>query len=153
MDADDVIELLGLEPLAGEGGQWAQTWRDEHSSAIYFLLRPGDFSALHRLGGVELWHHYSGAAVEMLLLEPGGTVLRPLLGDDLTAGERPVIAVEAGTWMAAGTTGDWSLVGTTMAPPFDDASFELGERAALSAAYPEAAEHISRFTREDAADG
>ena len=148
-----MIALLGLEPLAGEGGQWAQTWRDEHSSAIYFLLRPGDFSALHRLGGVELWHHYSGAAVEMLLLEPGGTVLRPRLGDDLAAGERPVVVVEAGTWMAAGTTGDWSLVGTTMAPPFNDMSFELGRREELSAAYPEAAADVVRFTSEDATDG
>lgn len=148
-----MIELLALEPLAGEGGQWAQTWRDGHSSAIYFLLRPDDFSALHRLGGVELWHHYAGAAVEMLLLEPDGTVQRPLLGDDLAAGERPVIAVETGRWMAAGTCGAWSLVGTTMAPPFDGASFELGDRAALSAAHPEAAEDIARFTREDAADG
>ncbi len=153
MHADEVIELLGLKPLAGEGGQWAQTWRDEHSSAIYFLLRPDDFSALHRLGGVELWHHYAGAAVEMLLLEPGGTVQRPQLGADLAAGERPVVAVAAGTWMAAGTTGEWSLVGTTMAPPFDDASFELGERAELSAAYPDAAGDIARFTREDAANG
>ncbi len=153
VDADEVIELLGLEPLAGEGGQWAQTWRDRHSSAIYFLVRPGDFSALHRLGGVELWHHYAGAAVEMLLLVPDGTVLRPRLGADLAAGERPVVAVGAGTWMAAGTTGEWSLVGTTMAPPFDEASFELGDRAVLSAAYPGAAEDIARFTREDAADG
>ncbi len=148
-----MIGLLGLVPLAGEGGQWAQTWRDEHSSAIYFLVRPDDFSALHRLGGVELWHHYAGAAVEMLLLEPGGTVLRPRLGDDLAAGERPMVAVEAGTWMAAETCGAWSLVGTTMAPPFDDATFELGERAALSAAFPEAASDIARFTREDATDG
>ncbi len=148
-----MIELLGLEPLAGEGGQWAQTWRDQHSSAIYFLLRPGDFSALHRLGGVELWHHYAGAAVEMLLLGSDGKVFRPRLGDDLAAGERPVVPIEAGTWMAAGTTGDWSLVGTTMAPRFDDVSFELGERSTLSAAYPDAARDIARFTREDAVDG
>lgn len=153
MHADEVIALLGLVPLAGEGGQWAQTWRDEHSSAIYFLLQPDDFSALHRLGGVELWHHYAGAAVEMLLLEPGGTVLRPRLGAELTDGERPVVVVGAGTWMAAGTTGEWSLVGTTMAPPFDEASFELGSREELSAAYPEAAGDVARFTREDAADG
>ena len=145
-----MIELLGLEPLAGEGGQWAQTWRDEHSSAIYFLLRPGDFSALHRLGGVELWHHYAGAAVEMLLLGPDGMVLRPRLGADMAAGERPVIAVGAGTWMAAGTCGEWSLVGTTMAPPFDEASFELGDRAALLAEFPDAAADIRRFTRHRA---
>ena len=143
-----MIELLGLEPLPGEGGQWAQTWRDEHSSAIYFLLRPNDFSALHRLGGTELWHHYAGAPVEMLLLEPGGTVLRPRLGDTLGAGEWPVVTVKPGRWMAAGTTGDWSLVGTTMAPPFEEAGFELGDRTLLSAEYPEAAEDIARFTRD-----
>ena len=153
MDADEVIELLGLEPLTGEGGQWAQTWRDQHSSAIYFLLRPDDFSALHRLGGVELWHHYAGAAVEMLLLQRDGKVSRPRLGDELAAGERPVVAVEAGTWMAASTCGEWSLVGTTMAPRFDDVSFELGDRSTLSVAYPDAAADIARLTREDAADG
>ncbi|WP_419551819.1 cupin domain-containing protein [Candidatus Poriferisodalis sp.] len=147
MDADEVTELLGLTPLASEGGQWAQTWRDEHSSAIYYLMQPGDFSALHRLGGVELWHHYAGASVEILLLEPGGGVERPMLGDDLAPGQRPVVAVGPGVWMAAGTTGDWSLVGTTMAPAFTDAGFELGERDALVAAYPQAASDIARFTR------
>ncbi|WP_419842217.1 cupin domain-containing protein [Candidatus Poriferisodalis sp.] len=154
MGADEVIELLGLEPLAGEGGMWAQTWRDGHSSAICFLLRPGDFSALHRLDGVELWHHYAGAAVEMLLLQPDGTVSRPRLGDDLAASEQPMTAVAAGTWMAADTRGEWSLVGTTMAPPFDDAGCELGDRAELTAAYPAAAADIERFTREQcASDG
>jgi len=148
-----VIGLLGLEPLPGEGGQWAQTWRDEHSTAIYFLLRPDDFSALHRLDSVELWHHYAGAAVDMLLLEPGGSVRRPRLGADLTAGERPIVVVGAGTWMGAETAGDWSLVGTTMAPGYHEAGFELGDRTVLSAAYPEAAEDIARLTREDAADG
>ena len=153
VDADEVIELLGLEPLPGEGGQWAQTWRDEHSTAIYFLLRPDDFSALHRLDSVELWHHYAGAAVEMLLLEPGGSVGRPRLGAELAADERPVVVVRAGTWMAAETVGDWSLVGTTMAPGYREAGFELGDRAELGDAYPEAAADIKRLTREVAADG
>ncbi len=148
-----MIELLGLEPLPGEGGQWTQTWRDEHSTAIYFLLRPDDFSALHRLDSVELWHHYTGAAVDMLLLEPGGPVRRRRLGDDLAGGERPIVAVEPGTWMAAETTGDWSLVGTTMAPGYDEAGFELGDRAELADAYPEAAVDIERLTREGPADG
>ncbi len=143
-----MIELLGLEPLAGEGGQWAQTWLDEHSSAIYFLLQPDDFSGLHRLGGVELWHHYAGAAVDMVLLEPDGSVSRPRLGDDLAGGERPVVAVAPGTWMAACTTGDWSLVGTTMAPGYQEADFELGDRGRLTDAYPQAAADIARFTRE-----
>ena len=148
-----MIELLGLEPLPGEGGLWAQTWRDGHSTAIYFLLRPDDFSALHRLDSVELWHHYAGAPVEMLLLDPGGKVLRLRLGDDLAAGERPVVAVEAGTWMGAETAGDWSLVGTTMAPGYHEAGFEPGDRAELADAYPDAAADIARLTREVPLDG
>ena len=91
-------------------------------------MRPGDFSALHRLSGPELWHHYAGAPVEMLLLEPGGAVSRPMLGDDLGSGQRPMVAVPAGVWMAATTTGDWSLTGATLAPPYDPDGFELGDR-------------------------
>ena len=147
MNADEVVELLGLEPMKIEGGMWAQTWRDERSTAIYFLMRPGDFSALHRLTGPELWHHYAGAAVEMLLLEPDGAVSRPVLGDDLGRGQHPMVPVPTGVWMAAGTTGDWSLVGTTMAPAFEPDCFELGDPDELTEAYPEAAADIARFTR------
>ena len=147
VNADEVAELLGLEPLELEGGLWTQTWRDERSSAVYYLMRPGDFSALHRLSGPELWHHYAGAAVEMLLLEPGGRVNRPVLGDDLVRGQRPMVAVPAGVWMAAGTTGDWSLTGATLAPAFQADGFELGDPDELTEAYPEAAADIARFTR------
>ena len=147
MNADEVIELLGLEPLEDEGGMLSPTWRDEQSSAIYYLMRPGDFSALHRLSGPELWHHYAGAPVAMLLLEPGGEVSRPILGDDLVSGQRPMVAVPAGVWMAAATTGEWSLTGATLAPPYDPDGFELGAPAELTEAYPEAAADIARFTR------
>ena len=49
--------------------------------------------------------------------------------------------------MAATTTGDWSLTGATLAPPYDPDGFELGDRHELTAAYPEAAADIVRFTR------
>jgi hypothetical protein len=135
--------------MPAEGGMWTQTWRDDHGTAIYFLLQPGDFSALHRLNITELWHHYAGAPVDMLLLDPDGTVQRPVLGDDLAAGERPFLAVSSGVWMAAATRGDWSLVGTTMAPPFDPDAFELADSVDLIVQYPDAATDITRFVREE----
>ena len=150
VSADDVIELLGLVPLEGEGGRLTLMWRDDHSSAIYYLMTPGDFSALHRLSGPELWHHYAGAAVEMLLLAPDGTVSRPVLGDDLARGQRPMVPVPAGVWMAACPTGDWSLTGATLAPPYDPDGFDLGDPDELTDAYPEAAADIARFTRRPA---
>lgn len=130
-----------------------QVWRSEEGTAIYFLLRPGDFSALHRLIGPELWHHYVGAAVRMLLLHPDGSVERRMLGVDLQNGERPVIAVEAGIWMGAETTGDWSLLGTTMAPPYDPDGFVLGDRERLITRYPDAADDIRRLTRLTPGEG
>lgn len=147
--ADDVIDILGLEPLPREGGMIAEVWRDARSSAIYFLMRPGDFSAMHRLASPECWHHYAGASVRMLLLEPDGGIRRPRLGSDLRAGERPFVAVLGGTWMGAETTGEWSLVGTTMAPPYSAEQFELGERDDLIVRYPDAEGAIVALTRTE----
>ena len=127
---------------------WAQTWRDDHGTGIYYLLQPGDFSAMHRLDGPELWHHYAGAPVDMLLLEPGGDVMRPVLGDDLVAGQRPCIVVRPGVWMGARTTGAWSLVGTTMAPPYHKDGFEPGRSVDLVDRYPSAAADIARYVRK-----
>ena len=56
MEADRVADLLGLAPLPAEGGRWAQTVRDGQSTAIYYLLAEGDFSAIHRLQSPELYH-------------------------------------------------------------------------------------------------
>ncbi len=126
-----------------------RTWVSEHGSAIYFLLRPGDFSAMHKLAGPELWHHYAGAPVRMLLLHPDRSVERPVLGDRLSAGERPMVVVEAGFWMGAETTGEWSLLGATMAPPYDPGGFVLGDRHELVALFPQAADDVVRLTRDD----
>jgi hypothetical protein len=147
MRAADVIGLLGLEPLPEEGGHFAETWRDPYGSAIYYLLVPGDFSAMHRLDAAELWHHYAGAAVEMLLLQPDGEITAPTLGNDLEQGERPCVVVPAGVWMGAATTGEWSLMGTTVAPPYRQDGFELGDLEELTSQYPAAVEAITRLVR------
>lgn len=147
MEAAEIVDLLGLEPLPEEGGMFRQVWRSAHGTAIYFLLRPGDFSAMHRLTGPELWHHYAGAPVRMLLLLPDGGVDRPRLGSDLMAGERPLVAVEPEIWMGAETEGEWSLLGMTMAPAYDPEGFELGNRGRLIFDYPDAADDIRRLTR------
>jgi len=47
------------------------------------------------------------------------------LGADLAAGEVPQAVVPAQAWQAAESTGDWTLVGCTVAPGFEFSSFEL----------------------------
>jgi predicted cupin superfamily sugar epimerase len=146
-EGERVAELLGLEPLPDEGGLFRRTHIDAHSSAIYYLLIAPDFSALHRLAATETYHWYAGAPLRLLLLGPDGAVAEAVLGPDVAAGQRPQLVVPAGTWQGSRPDGEWSLVGTTMAPPFDWTGFELGERAALSAGYPAAAERIAALTR------
>ena len=147
LSATQVVDLLGLVPLPHEGGRWAQTWLDGHGSGIYFLMTPDDFSAMHRLASPELWHYYGGAPAEVTLLAPGSSADIRLLGMDLPAGERPCVAVEPGVWMGAETTGAWTLVGTTMAPPYNDAGFELGDRQQLLRDFPDAGQRLKRLTR------
>jgi uncharacterized protein len=165
LTAGDVKRLLGLEPLEPEGGCFAETYRSRESlppgtlpgqsaprplaTAIYYLVEPGTFSALHRLRSDEVFHFYLGDPVEMLQLGPGGDgrVLR--LGTGLVTGERPQVVAPAGTWqgtrLVAG--GRWALLGTTVAPGFDVADFELGRRADLIARWPAHREAIEALTR------
>jgi thiosulfate/3-mercaptopyruvate sulfurtransferase len=123
--ADDWIEGLALKPHP-EGGAYAETWVDEHSSAIYYLLRRGEESAWHRVEGrSEVWHYYAGAPLRLAVSEDGETARSYALGADLAAGERPQAVVPAGAWQSAVSTGEWTLVGCTVAPPFSFDAFEL----------------------------
>lgn len=146
-EGERVAALLGLEPLPDEGGLFRRTHIDPHSSAIYFLLIAPDFSAMHRLTATETYHWYAGAPLRLLLLGEDGRAAEMVLGPHLAAGQRPQFVVPAGTWQGSSSAGEWSLVGTTTAPPFDWEGFELGERAALVDRYPEAADRIAGLTR------
>ena len=44
--AEEISDILGLEPLALEGGMWTQTFKDKNSTAIYYLLSENNFSAI-----------------------------------------------------------------------------------------------------------
>jgi hypothetical protein len=124
MTADAVIRLLGLKPHP-EGGHFAETFRDGASTAIYYLLRADERSHWHRIAAAEIWHWYAGASLELSIARPGAGVERLRLGPGLAAGERPQAVVPPKAWQAAHSLGDYTLVGCTVAPPFDFAGFEL----------------------------
>jgi len=162
LDADDVIRLLDLSPHP-EGGFFRETFRAEPlpfalpergaraaSTAIYFLLRRGDFSAFHRVRSDEVWHHYFGAPLELHLLGDDGAT-RHVLGSRLERGERPQAVAPAGVLQAARlaepSEHDFSLVGCTVAPGFDFADFEMPPRAELVVTFPEHSELVEALTR------
>jgi predicted cupin superfamily sugar epimerase len=147
VEGEQIAQLLRMERLAEEGGLFRRNYADAHSSAIYFMLLAPDFSALHALEGVETYHWYAGSPLQLLLLHPGGRVEQPILGPDIAAGARPQIVVPAGVWQGSSPLGEWTLVGTTMAPPFEWSAFHLGRRVELIAGWPPAAAQIQALTR------
>jgi hypothetical protein len=168
LTADQIIKLLGLEPLLEEGGLFRQTYRSAEqvsaaalpprytaprrlATAIYYLLTddPDSFSALHRLKTDEIYHFYLGDPVEMLVLHPDGGSERPILGPDLVAGQQLQLVVTAGSWQGSRLirSGRYALLGTTMAPGYEQDDFELGDRGNLLRDYPGQAELIWGLTR------
>ena len=143
-----MIEALGLA-VHPEGGYFRETFRTAESTAIYFLLPAGEFSAFHVLRkSDEMWHHYEGDPVELHLIAPDGAHRVEILGPAIARGERPQVLVPAGTLQAAvvrGTT--WALSGCTVTPAFKFEDFEMPPRDALVATYPQHREVIERLTR------
>ncbi|RIA55153.1 cupin domain-containing protein [Dichotomicrobium thermohalophilum] len=129
--AEKIIAALNLQPHP-EGGHFRETFRDETgnggralSTAIYYLLRSGEISRWHRVDATEIWHWYAGAPLELSQAPVGGAPSAQILGNRVTADERPQIVVPAGVWQSARSLGDWTLVGCTVAPGFEFAGFEL----------------------------
>jgi uncharacterized protein len=129
--AADIIARLALQPHP-EGGHYRETFRDSgtdadgraRSTAIFFLLARGERSHWHRIDAVEIWHYYAGSALTLHIADDCDKH-SVMLGADLAAGEVPQAIVPAQAWQAAESTGDWTLVGCTVAPGFDFATFEL----------------------------
>jgi predicted cupin superfamily sugar epimerase len=144
---EQLARRLGLKPLPGEGGLYRRTYVDAHGSAIYFMLLAPDFSALHMLDTVEIYHWYAGAALRLLLLHPDGGVERQVLGADIAGGAAPQFVVPPGVWQGSSTLGAWTLVGTTMAPPFRWRGLRVGRRTELLTGWPDAADEIRALTR------
>jgi hypothetical protein len=133
--ATDVIARLELRPHP-EGGHYRETFRDTRtdasgralSTAIYFLLARGERSHWHRIDAVEVWHFYAGDPLTLRIAHDGGVQHTIRLGPDAAADQRPQAIVPAQAWQAAESNGDWTLVGCTVAPGFDFATFELAPK-------------------------
>jgi predicted cupin superfamily sugar epimerase len=162
LTADQVIAALGLSAHP-EGGFYAETFRAaalpfelpergkrSASTAIYFLLRASDFSALHEVRSDEQWHHYLGDPLELHCFDAAGQHRLALLGSALLDGQRPQHVVLAGELqgarVVAGEHG-FALCGCSVAPGFDFADFRMPPRAELLSRLPRHCELVTALTR------
>lgn len=173
--AAHLIASLGLAPHP-EGGYYRELYRATGTvrpadgrpvrpalTTIYFLLPAGQVSCWHRVLSDEVWHHYEGAPLDLLVTAgDGAPVLRVTVGPvppvvavadtaspafTAPAFTAPVFSVPAGWWQAARSTGAYTLVGCTVGPGFDFADFAMlrdvpDAQAPVLAGDPEAARFL-----------
>jgi uncharacterized protein len=154
--AADLIRGLGLTPHP-EGGYYREIFRSPARvqpldgrtdrlalTTIYFLLVAGQVSRWHRVASDEVWHHYEGGPLELLVADAGfGDVSRRRLGP-VADKTQPVHVVVAGEWQAARPIEAFTLVGCTVGPGFEFSDFQMldalpGEAATLKQRHPDLA--------------
>lgn len=127
-----LIERYGMIPHP-EGGFFQEYYRScqevtsgavaaprQAVTHIHFLLARGQVSRFHQVRHDEIWHFYEGAPLRLVIFD-GLTAQERLLGSEISY----VIAVPGGLFQAAETTGDYSLVGCTVAPGFEYEDFSF----------------------------
>ena len=158
--AEEVIQLLDLVPLPEEGGFYRETYRaniflqSDHgkrctTTCIYYLVTPEEFSALHKVKSVEIFHFYAGDPVEMVRFRDESDLEHLTLGQDLKKGQTPQVIVEPNTWQGTRLKpgGRWALLGCTVSPGFEFEDFEIWSRQQLIEAFPKLADSILPLTR------
>jgi predicted cupin superfamily sugar epimerase len=119
------------------------------STAIYFLLEQGNFSAFHRIKSDECWHFYVGDTLHVHVIHPTGEYELIRLGQNLQTGEHFQAVVPAGSWFASETAagGKFSFVGCTVTPGFDFEDFELAKAEELILQFQDHSRLIKRLCR------
>ena len=152
--AKQFIEHYRLQPHP-EGGWYKETYRSTEtvpassltqrfggernfSTAIYFLLEQGNFSAFHKIKSDECWHFYAGQTLQVYVLHDDGKMEIIKLGSDIMSGELFQYVVPANCWFASrpAPKSDFCFVGCTVSPGFDFEDFEMAKTETLIELFP-----------------
>jgi predicted cupin superfamily sugar epimerase len=166
VDKKKWIKVLGLKRHP-EGGYFKESYRASTkvhaqgfdgkrsaSTAIYYLLESGQFSAFHRIKSDEIWHFYAGSPLTIHVLDKEGRYKKVTMGGNRRLLQRTSqsfqAVVKSGCWFSASVDRrySYSLVGCTVAPGFDFRDWETGKRGELVALYPKHKQIIEKFTRD-----
>ena len=152
---NQLIQKYNLEPHS-EGGWYKQTYKSNEeigadalperfgasrafSTAIYFLLEKGNFSAFHRIKSDECWHFYAGDPLLIYIIEQTGELKIISLGSNYEKGQSFQYVVPANCWFASRPApgSEYCFVGCTVSPGFEFEDFELADATELSVMYPQ----------------
>ncbi len=156
--ADILIEKLNMSSHA-EGGYFRRYYQSNQyitkedntkrraGSAIYYLLKKGQFSAWHSILSDEIWHYYKGGLLEIYEIKKDGSLICHKLGDSLIYNDASYSAViERGSIFAARLTdGEYILTGCSLHPEFSYDDFILYKKEEMLLKYPNLISIINMF--------
>ncbi len=141
--ASELIQILQLKVLPKESGylgligQSVQTVQmDGRSLAVqsqvyYMLTRERPINYLHWLAPDDTHILIEGGPVDYFIFHPDGRAEKLTLGLDVTAGQRPVVAVPGGCWKALRLHdgASYALMANALSPEFTPDRVRIGEGA------------------------
>jgi uncharacterized protein len=161
LSAEEVRGLLHLEPHP-TCGFVAESYRSAQriapgglpapfsdgrpiGSALLFLVTPDVSVHPHRILNDQLYHHYLGDPLEVLVLHGDGSHAFETVGADLANGQRLQLFIPGGTFhtarLAAG--GRWHLGGSTEWPGVEPPDVEPADVGVLGERFPVLAEFLA----------
>jgi uncharacterized protein len=162
---NQLIDKYKLQPHP-EGGWYTQTYKSAdiipscsvpeqfpdnrpYSTAIYFLLEAGSYSAFHKIKSDECWHFYYGDPLQIFIINHSGEMQMITLGINFSNNEHFQYVVPANSWFASrpAANSSFSFVGCTVSPGFEFTDFELANQADLIANFPKHKEIIIQLCR------
>ena len=165
MTAEKLIAHYSLLPHP-EGGWYKETYRSTKtilqnalpsnftegrvfSTAIYFLLEQGNFSAFHKIKSDECWHFYSGQTLLVYVINTEGKLDIIKLGNDIENGEVFQYVVPGNCLFASipANHAAFCFVGCTVSPGFDFNDFELAKANDLIIEFPNLSDEIKKLCR------
>ncbi len=163
LTAEEIIDLLGLKqhPTCGFVTETYRSKREiplgalpsgyeggrPYGAVLYFLVTPAAQIVLHRIRSDQMYHHYLGDALEVLLLYPDGSGAVAVAGPDLAAGMRPQVFIPGGTFHVSRLRpgSRYALLGTSAWPGAEPPDVEVGHPDELMRMYPAFRQEISAF--------
>ncbi len=147
-----------------EGGWYKETYRSKNiidkealperfsgsrniSTAIYYLLEKGDYSAFHRIKSDEIWHFHDGSPLEIIEINSKGELITHCLGLNSDIACVPQVIISAHSWFAARPLGSFTFVGCTVSPGFDFNDFEMADKQQLVTRFPNHSKIIDELCR------
>ncbi|MCP9848577.1 cupin domain-containing protein [Cyanobium sp. Morenito 9A2] len=151
--AEWIRDALGLHPsltcgfMAETYGQGPPAPPASRGAVFTFLITPETPGHLHRIPSDQMYHHYLGDPLEVLLLHSDGRGELSVVGADLAAGQRPQLLIPGGTFHAGRVRdgGRYALMGTSVWNRVEASGVVLGDLDQLTQSHPTMASLLALF--------